>query len=96
MPADADTVKEEKVEVACVDLYLRPTFNFKCVWGAKNKSIDLAVDAVTGELQTQPHAAMAAVPETLFDIGTETLNLVVPGGAIALIVAKAITDKKKG
>ncbi len=99
-PADADTVKEEKVEVACVDLYLRPTFNFKCVWGSKNKSIDLAVDAVTGELQTQPHAAMAAVqkllkPETLFDIGAETLNLVVPGGAIALIVAKAITEKKK-
>ena len=62
--------------------------------------VDLVVDAVTGELQTQPNATMAAVaqllkPETLFDIGAETLNLVIPGGAIPLKVVKALADKRK-
>jgi hypothetical protein len=99
-PTDADDIKEERVNVECIDLCLRPTFNFTCVWTAKNKSADLAVDAVTGELQTQPHAAMAAVakllkPETLFDLGAETLNVIVPGGAIALKVAKALSEKRK-
>jgi len=99
-PADADEVKNEKVEVDCIDLYLRPTFNFKFEWTAKNKSADVAIDAISGELQTQPSAAMAVManllkPETLFDIGAETLNLVIPGGAIPLKVAKAFSDKRK-
>ena len=99
-PTDADEVKQEHVNVECIDLYLRPTFNFTCVWTAKNKSADVAVDAVTGEIQTQSAAAMAAVakllkPETLFDLGAETLNVVVPGGAIALKVVKALADKSK-
>jgi len=99
-PADADDVKEERVTVECIDLYLRPTFNFKCVWTAKGKSADIAVDAVTGELQTRPSATMAVVaklmkPETLFDIGAETLNLVVPGGAIPLKIVQALAEKRK-
>jgi hypothetical protein len=99
-PADADEVKKEQFIVECIDLYFRPTFNFKCVWTAKNKSADLAVDAITGELLTQPSAAMSTVakllkPETLFDLGAETLNVIVPGGAIALKVAKAIAEKHK-
>ena len=98
-PADADQVSEEQVSVECIDLYLRPTYNFKFTWDAKNKSAEVAVDAVTGELQTQPHAAMAVVakllkPETLFDIGAETLNVIVPGGAIPLKVVKALTEKR--
>jgi len=99
-PADADAVKEERVDVECIDLYLRPTFNFKCIWTSKNKTADLAVDAITGELQAQPSATMSFVsklmkPETLFDLGAETLNVIVPGGAIALKVAKALSEKHK-
>jgi hypothetical protein len=98
---DADEVKEERVEVDCIDLHLRPAFTFKYTWSSKNKSAEVAVDAITGKLQTQPAAAMAAVakllrPETLFDLGAETLNLVVPGGAIALKVVKALAEKRKG
>jgi len=99
-PADADEIREESVNVECIDLYLRPAFNFKFEWAAKKKTADVAVDAVTGELQTQPSAAMAAVakllkPETLFDIGAVTLNIIVPGGAIPLKVAKALAEKRK-
>lgn len=99
-PADADAFHEETVNVECLDLYLRPTYNFTCSWPAKNKSTDIAVDAVTGEIQTQASATMALVakltkPETLFDIGAETLNLVVPGGAIPLRIMQAIAEKRK-
>ena len=99
-PTDADEVKEEQVTVNCIDLHLRPTYNFKCTWTAKNKSTDVAVDAITGEIQQQPSATMALAakllkPETLFDIGAETLNLVVPGGAIPLKVVKALAEKHK-
>ncbi|HEY9084618.1 MAG TPA: hypothetical protein VIN40_01550 [Candidatus Tyrphobacter sp.] len=99
-PTDADDIKEEEVNVECIDLHLRPTFGFKYDWTAKGKSAEIAVDAITGDLQTEPPAAIAAVgkllkPETLFDLGAETLNLVVPGGAIALKVAKAIAEKRK-
>ncbi len=99
-PADADEVKEEQVSVDCIDLCLRPTYNFKCTWTSKNKSTDVVVDAITGELAVQPNATMAVVakllkPETLFDIGAETLNLVVPGGAIPLKVVKALAEKRK-
>jgi hypothetical protein len=99
-PADADVVKEERVTVECIDLHLRPTYNFKCVWAAKNKSADIAIDAISGELQTRPSATMAAVakllkPENLYDIGAETLNLVIPGGAIPLKVVKALAEKRK-
>lgn len=99
-PADADEIQEERVSVECIDLYLRPTFNFTFEWAAKNKAAEVAVDALTGELATQPSAAMAAVakllkPETLFDLGAETLNIIVPGGAIPLKVAKALAEKRK-
>jgi hypothetical protein len=99
-PTDADEIKEEDVNVQCIDLYLRPTFGFKYDWVAKSKTAEVAVDAISGELQIEPPAAIAAVgkllkPETLFDLGVETLNLVVPGGAIALRVAKALTEKQK-
>jgi hypothetical protein len=99
-PTDADDIKEETVNVECIDLCLRPVYNFKCVWAAKSKTAELTIDAVTGEAVTQPSAAMAAVsklmkPETLFDLGAETINVIVPGGAIALKVVKALSEKRK-
>jgi hypothetical protein len=99
-PTDADEVKEEEVEVECIDLYFRPAYGFRYVWAAKNKTAEVAIDGVTGELKAEPSAAGAALgrllqPETLFDLGAETINLVVPGGAIALKLARVITDKRK-
>ncbi len=98
-PADADQVHEQGVEVECIDLYLRPAYAFKYTWAAKNKTAEVAIDAITGEIKTEPSGASAALgkllhPDTLFDVGAETLNLVVPGGAIALRVARALRSKK--
>ena len=99
-PSDADTVHEESVEVECIDLYFRPMYAFKYTWAAKNKTAEVTIDAITAEIRSEPTKAGAALgkllrPETLFDVGAETLNLVVPGGAIALRLAQAITDRRK-
>lgn len=97
-PTDADQVKEEAINVDCIDLYFRPEYRFKYSWSAKNKSAEVAVDGVTGELKAEPSGAGVALGkllqrEALFDIGAETLNLVVPGGGIALRVAKAMSER---
>jgi len=99
-PSDADKILEEEVNVECIDLYFRPEYLFKYVWAAKNKTAEAGIDGITGDLKAEPSAAGAALgkllhPETLFDVGAETLNLIVPGGAIALKVARALADKRK-
>lgn len=99
-PGDADEVHEQEITVECIDLYLRPAYAFVYSWAAKNKTAEVAIDGITGELKSEPTGAGAALgkllhPDTLFDVGAETLNLVVPGGAIALKVARALADKRK-
>ncbi|HEY5094119.1 MAG TPA: hypothetical protein VII69_03275 [Candidatus Eremiobacteraceae bacterium] len=98
-PTEADNVQDETIEVECIDLCLRPAYGYKYVWAAKNKTAEIAIDGVTGEIRSESSNSLSAVgkllqPETLFDIGAETLNLVVPGGAIVLKVARAIADKR--
>lgn len=45
-PADADEITEERVNVECIDLYLRPTYNFTFEWSARSKSAEVSVDAI--------------------------------------------------
>jgi hypothetical protein len=97
-PADADEIKEERITVDCVDLYFRPEYRFKCAWTAKGKSAEVAIDGVTAELKAEPSGGGVVLGkllqrEALFDIGAETLGLVIPGGGIALKVAKAMTER---
>lgn len=99
-PSDADEIKEEEVNVECIDLHLRPAYAFKYLWSTKNKTADVTIDGITGEINSEASAATAALakllrPETLFDIGAETLNVIVPGGAIALKLGKALAEKRK-
>jgi hypothetical protein len=98
-PVDADKVQEETIEVECIDLCLRPMYGYKYTWAAKNKTAEITIDGVTGEIRAEVSESASAVgkllnPDTLFDLGAETLNLVVPGGAIALKVARAIATKQ--
>jgi hypothetical protein len=99
-PSDADEIKEEEVNVECIDLHLRPAYAFKYVWSAKNKAAEVAIDGITGEINSEGSAATVALakllrPETLFDIGAETLNVIVPGGAIVLKLGRALAEKRK-
>jgi hypothetical protein len=100
-PPEADAYHEERAEIDALDLYFWPVYAFDLVWGAKSKTANVTVNGRTGEIvqtKSSMHPAFAKLlnKETLFDIGSETLNLVVPGGAIPLKIVRALRRKGAG
>lgn len=95
-PLQADVVHEETITFEQVDLYFRPWWAFEFHWKVKDKKGVVEMDAVTGELRNS-QALMARLSRTvsrdsLFDIGADTVGLLVPGGSIAVKVAKLAID----
>lgn len=98
-PVEADSVQEETVEVKNIDLYLRPVYAYRYNWAAKKKTAEISLDGISGEISATKSAAQAALmkllnKDTLFDIGAETMNLVLPGGAIPIRIVEAFTRGK--
>ncbi|MGH2543131.1 MAG: hypothetical protein ACRDIB_10050, partial [Ardenticatenaceae bacterium] len=57
------------------------------------------IDGLTGEIRADGHAVHQAVgkmltPELLFDVGIDAVDLLVPGGGIALKVGRAIIGQQ--
>jgi hypothetical protein len=98
-PPEADAYQEERAEIEVLDLYFLPFYAYDLAWSAKGKSASITVDGCSGEIaqsKSAMHPAIAKLlnKETLFDIGSETLNLVVPGGAIPLKLVRALRQKR--
>ena len=98
-PPSADQILEEEVVVDRLDLYYRPVYAFEYVWQVKDKRATVEVDGLTGEFKATGKAFGSQLKrvlnrDLLFDIGAETTNLVVPGGAIALKLTKAVADRQ--
>jgi len=99
-PLEADAVHESRAEIDQLDLTFRPIYSFAISFGAKNNPVEIEIDGITGEVsqrKSNVHAAIGKLlnHETLFDLGSETLNLVVPGGAIPLKIVKALSRKRQ-
>lgn len=98
-PVQADRLDEESLTVRHVDLYYRPWWAFEFFWKTKNKKAIVELDAVTG--QVRPGQALfvrvskMVNRDTLFDIGADTVGLVVPGGSIAVKVAKLAIEQSE-
>ena len=97
-PVQADSFTEESITFEQIDLYYRPWWAFEFHWKPKDKRGVVELDAVTGEMRTS-QALMARLSRTvtrdsLFDIGADTVSLLVPGGGIALKMAKMAIDAK--
>ncbi|MDQ2854074.1 MAG: hypothetical protein M3R32_04360, partial [Chloroflexota bacterium] len=98
-PLQADTVHEESITFEQIDLYYRPWWAFEFHWKLKDKKGVVELDAVTGQLRNS-QALMARLSRTvtrdsLFDIGADTVGLLVPGGSIAVKVAKMAIDHQQ-
>ena len=98
-PLQADTVHEESITFEQIDLYYRPWWAFEFHWKVKDKKGVVELDAVTGQLRNS-QALMARLSRTvtrdsLFDIGADTVGLLVPGGSIAVKVAKMAIDHQQ-
>jgi hypothetical protein len=96
----ADVIHKEEVDVTTIDLYLRPMYAFEYFWASKDKRAIVEFDGLTGEMRTggktiQSELGRILTPEVLFDVGTDAVDLLVPGGGIALKVGRAIVAKQK-
>ena len=98
-PVQADSLTEESMTVEHVDLYYRPWWAFEFLWKPKDKRAIVELDAVSGQLR--PGQAFAdrvgkmMNRDALFDIGADTVGLLVPGGSIAVKVAKMAIDQSE-
>ena len=98
-PVQADTITEESMTLEHIDLYYRPWWAFEFHWGPKDKRGVVEIDGVTGQIRPG-QALMAKVQravsrDVLFDIGADTVSLLVPGGGIAVKVAKIAIDRNQ-
>lgn len=98
-PVQADKLLEEEVVLEATDLFYRPVWAFEFTWNGKGKNAIVEIDAVTG--QTRAGKALvgqirgALNRDLLFDVGADTVGLFVPGGSIAVKLAKAAIDSNK-
>ena len=99
-PYEADQVFEEGIEIERLHILYHPVYAFEYVWEARGKKAVVELDAVSGKVNTDGRAFQQQMRrifnrEVLFDLGAETVNLVVPGGAIALKIGKAVADHRR-
>jgi len=101
----ADRIIEDRVEVDRVDLYYRPVYAFQYRWLSKEKEAVVEYDALTGKLEPggktfQQYLGKFLDPNFLFDVGADTASMLVPGGGIAVKLARkgidAALSLKKG
>ncbi len=96
----ADKILEEQVEVQCVDLYYHPIYAFQYRWKSKNKEAIVEVDGVSGNVSAgnrtfNEYLGKVLDRDFLFDLGADAAGMLIPGGNIAVKVAKHYMDKKK-
>jgi len=98
-PLQADVVFEEHLTIEAVDLYYRPIYAFEFRWKPKDKTAVAEFDGVTGEMRNgkalRPMLNISVSRDALFDIGADTIGMIVPGANIAVKLAKVALDQKK-
>jgi hypothetical protein len=98
-PVQADEVLEETVTLEATDLFYRPLWAFEFSWPAKGKQAIVEIDSISGDIRTGKALAGQIKSmlnrDMLFDVGADTVGLFVPGGSIAVKLAKAALDSGK-
>jgi hypothetical protein len=99
-PPNADKILEEEVVVDALDLYYRPVYALEYVWEAKGKRVTVEVDGLTGDFKPTGKAFGDQLKnvlqrDVLFAVGGDVLNMVVPGGSIAVKLTKAVLDSRQ-
>ncbi|NYT06628.1 MAG: hypothetical protein GKC04_09755, partial [Methanomicrobiales archaeon] len=98
-PVEADSITVEEIRVQALHLYFRPVYAFEYAWPSKQKTAVLELDAATREVRHGGVTLRQKMQEVfsehdLFDIGADVIDLLVPGGGIALKLAKKVSDRK--
>jgi hypothetical protein len=99
-PVQADVVFEEVVSIENIDLYYRPIYAFEYYWKSKDKRTVVEFDGLTGEMRREGTAlrkqlSQVLTRDVLFDVGADMVGMLIPGGSIAVKVAKAVADSQQ-
>ncbi|MCJ7712216.1 MAG: hypothetical protein MUQ32_15450, partial [Chloroflexi bacterium] len=96
-PLQADTVHEESLAMDHIELFYRPIVAFEFQLPAKDRKGVVEIDAISGEAKTAASLKLQITRrvsrDALFDIGADTVGLLVPGGSIAVKLARVALDK---
>jgi hypothetical protein len=98
-PVQADKILEESIALETTDLIYRPVRAYEFTWTGRDRSGVIEIDMVTGQFR-QGRALSSQIRgminrDVLFDVGADTVGLFVPGGSIAVKLAKAAIDSRK-
>jgi hypothetical protein len=90
---EADEVHEDRVTVRNVDLYYRPVYAFQYRWLPRGKEGIVELDGLTGAVHGggevfRQYVGQVLDPAFLFDLGLDTVGLFVPGGGLAVKIAR--------
>jgi hypothetical protein len=97
-PVTADHIAVEEIMIDTLHLYFRPVYAFEYVWPSKEKTATLELDAVTMDvrhggvtLKQKMHEVFSE--HDLFDLGADVVDLIVPGGGIAVKIARKVAKR---
>ena len=97
-PLQADVIYEETITIETIDLYYRPLYAFEFRWKPKDKTAVAEFDGITGDMRNaralRPMLNVSITRDALFDIGADTVGMIVPGGGIAIKLVKIALDQK--
>jgi len=96
----ADKILEETITVENVDLYYHPVYAFNYLWKSKAKEAIVQVDSLTGEISVgtrvfKEYMGKLLDKNFLFDLGADAAGILIPGGSIAVKLAKKYVDTKE-
>lgn len=97
---EADKILEENVEFQTVDTYYHSFYAYKYHWESKNKESVVIIDGLTGQVSFSQDGFKQLVGKVfdydfLFDIGKDAAGMLIPGGSIAIKLAKKYMDVTK-
>ena len=97
---NVQTIHEERVDIATIDLNFRPIYAFEYEWTTKNKRVVIEFDPLTGEMHTGGKRLSDQIKglltrDLIFDVTADAFGTIVPGGSIAVKLVKAVVDRKK-
>ena len=96
VPLQADQIFEEQLAVPTLELVYRPIWAFEFEMKAKGKRGVVEVDGLTGDTKTATSLRLQinrhVSRDAMFDIGADTIGMIVPGGNIALKLARVALD----
>ncbi len=95
----ADKILEETLKVEYVDLYYRPVYAFNYLWKSKAKEAIVQVDGLTGEISVgsrvfREYVGKLIDKDFLFDLGADAAGILIPGGSIAVKIAKKYVESR--